>query len=129
MSERAYLLDASALLALFLQEDGWGKVEQVLGAAAISAVNLAEVVGKLHDRGASRDTIALNVADANLRVLVFDEPTAIRAAELRQQTRKLGLSLADRACLATAEASGRVVITADRAWSGLALGIAIEFIR
>lgn len=129
MSERGFLLDASALLALSLNESGWRRVEQVLEASAISAVNLAEVVGKLHDRGMPRDAVAMNLADANLRVLPFDEPTAMRTAELRAQTRQLGLSLADRACLATAEASGRIVITADRAWRELTLGITIELIR
>lgn len=129
MNDRGYLLDASAVLALFFGEEGSIQVAQMLDGAAISAVNLAEVAGKLHDRGMSSEEIAMNLADADLPVLPFDEPTALRSAALRQHTRKHGLSLGDRACLATAESTGRIVVTADRAWSALSLAAAIEVIR
>lgn len=129
MSDPSHLLDASAVLALFFGEDGSARVERVLDGAAISAVNLVEVVSKLRDKGLSTRAIADNLTDANLQVIVFGETTAMRTAALREPTRKHGLSLADRACLATAELTGRIVVTADRAWSALSIGIAIEVIR
>lgn len=129
MSERGYLLDASALLAFFYDEPGSTRVAQVLKDAAISAVNLTEVVAKLHDRALSPEVIALNLADTNLRVLRFDEPIAITAGNLRERTRVFGLSLADRACLATAALTGRTAVTADGDWRPLASDFDIEFIR
>jgi len=45
---------------------------------------------------------------------------AIEVARLRPLTRQVGLSLADRACLALAHRLGTRALTADSAWSGLA---------
>jgi len=41
----------------------------------------------------------------------------------------LGLSLGDRACIALAEQTGGVAVTADRRWTDAALGIEIQLIR
>ncbi|MGH6902011.1 MAG: hypothetical protein ACREIR_04660 [Geminicoccaceae bacterium] len=46
-----FVLDASALLALVHGESGAERVRSVLRRAAISAINLAEVVGRLSGRG------------------------------------------------------------------------------
>jgi len=51
------------------------------------------------------------------------------AGALIAQTRELGLSLGDRACLALAIAREATVYTADRAWKDLSLQIRIEVIR
>ncbi|MCU7905590.1 MAG: hypothetical protein KZQ76_06960 [Candidatus Thiodiazotropha sp. (ex Epidulcina cf. delphinae)] len=45
------------------------------------------------------------------------------AAKLWEKTRRHGLSLADRACLALAIDQNHAVLTADRAWSKLGLGV------
>ena len=47
------VLDASAVLALLQEEPGGPDLEGMMGAAITSAVNLAEVVGKLHYAGMS----------------------------------------------------------------------------
>ena len=52
MSE-AFVLDASVLLCLMNGERGAARVADALPLASISAVNLAEVVAKLRDRGLS----------------------------------------------------------------------------
>jgi PIN domain nuclease of toxin-antitoxin system len=54
---------------------------------------------------------------------------AFRAGTLEPETRPLGLSLGDRSCLALAEREGAPAVTADRAWSRLALPIAVTVIR
>ncbi|MBX9897632.1 MAG: type II toxin-antitoxin system VapC family toxin [Qipengyuania sp.] len=129
MSDGRYLLDASALLAFLFQERGGSEVAQILDHAAISAVNLAEVVAKQLDCAVTPEAIRHNLGDINLPVVPFDETIALETGHLRRATRALGLSLADRACLATARATGMTVVTADRAWGGLDLGVAIEVIR
>jgi ribonuclease VapC len=129
MNDAGYLLDASAALALIYDEPGAKRVAEVLSQACISAVNLSEVIGKFHDRKVSERNIELNLADLDIEVLAFDRRMALRAAAWRPVTRHLGLSLGDRACLATAEATGRVVLTADQAWASLDTGIVIEVIR
>jgi ribonuclease VapC len=43
--------------------------------------------------------------------------------------RQRGLSLGDRACLALAESLRQPVLTTDRAWRGLSVGVEIRLIR
>jgi ribonuclease VapC len=129
MSEAAYLLDSSAVLAFLFGEEGANRVAELLGSAVVSSVNLTEVVAKQYDKGVSKADIVANLADLDLTVIAFDDDLAIRAGELRPVTRHLGLSLGDRACLATAQAGGCTVVTADRNWSKLELDIAIEVLR
>src|SRR5262245_24952655 len=96
------VLDSSALLAWLAGEAGAEQVEQVVGAALISCVNLAEVLTKLADRGVSELEQRRIVKNIGLAVGDFDEVAAWTSAALRASTRTRGLSLGDRACLALA---------------------------
>lgn len=97
--------------------------------AAISAVNLSEVLERLCSGGLSASEADQAVATLNLQVTDFDESQARLAAYLRPLTRRAGLSLGDRACLALGLRLGRPVITADRAWAGIDVGVEIVLIR
>ncbi len=44
-------------------------------------------------------------------------------------TRPLGLSLGDRACLAARKVRGLAVLTADRIWAGVDLGVPVKVVR
>lgn len=124
------LLDASALLAAVNEEPGGERVAECLDDAAISAVNLAEVATKLREFGWRGTEVADLVVDLQLEVLPFDQQDALKTADLRGPTRTLGLSLGDRACLATAQRTGYRVLTADAAWSRTRLrGVRIEVVR
>ena len=123
------VLDASALLALSLGEPGAEHVADVLADAVISAVNLCEVLTRLADLGADPRQAAQDIAARELPVIAFDPAQAILAAVLRPATRHLGLSLGDRCCLALAIARKARVVTADRAWAGLDVGVGIDVIR
>jgi len=123
------VLDASALMAVLREEPGAAAVEAVLDQAAISAVNLSEVHAKLVERGTPAEIAWSWLVDLDLDVVRFDTPQARIAGDLRPLTRARGLSLADRACLALAQVLGLPAMTADRAWSGLAVGIEIRAIR
>lgn len=123
------VLDSSALLALLWGEAGSEGVAAVLDAAIMSAVNMAEVCSKLVDRGIHGDSVRSLLSDLPVRIVAFDEKQAFGAGELRPSTRELGLSIGDRACLGLAMMEGAKAITADRAWSGLQLGVLIDVIR
>jgi ribonuclease VapC len=64
-----------------------------------------------------------------LVIFPLDEAQAREAARLRPSTRAAGLSLGDRACLALAASLKLPVLTADRAWAGLQVGVVVELIR
>jgi ribonuclease VapC len=123
------VLDASAVLARLRQERGSDVVQARASGAFISAVNYAEVIGKLIDLGVSHDAVSIAVGDLELAILPFDEIDAARAGALRAVTRHRGLSLGDRACVALAERLGLPVLTADRAWAELDLGVEVVLIR
>lgn len=129
MSDGPYILDASALLALMLGEPGADAVHAILPSARISAVNLSEVVAKLQERGVPDDVIVDSLAELDLDVVPFDQSQAMRAGLLRKGTRAVGLSLGDRACLASAAMVGATAITTDWVWGDLDLGVSIEVAR
>ncbi len=129
MTEIAVVLDASALLALLNDETGADRVAGLLDHAAISTVNLAEVVGKLRAAGMPMTACKEAVNTLALKLVSFTETLALLAAEMDVETRRYGLSLGDRACLATAKHLGCPAITADRQWIKLKTGVRIVAIR
>ena len=122
------VLDASALLALLLEEVGGTELADRAAGAAISSVNLAEVVGRLADRGVPPDVCRDELGGLDLAVVPFEEDAAYTAGTLRPITRKAGLSLGDRACLALAMQLDRPALTADRVWSSLRVGVEVEIL-
>lgn len=123
------VLDASAILAFLQGEPGAERVGELLPNSVIGAVNYSEVLAKLADKGFD-EAARRAVSDALLcEVISFDGVQAELAADLRPVSRRLGLSFADRSCLALARQRGEAAITADRVWAQLELGIDIEVIR
>jgi len=125
----SFVLDASALLALLNEEAGKERVALAVGDCAISAVNYCEVIGKLIDAGVSDDVARDAVDLLDVEVVSFDEDLAFRAASIKPSTRKLGLSLGDRCCLALGKARNATILTSDRSWTKLKTDVRIEMIR
>ena len=123
------VLDASALLAVYLLEAGADKVTPVMQTAAVCAVNVDEVLSKLADKGAAERIIGIVEATLKGLTVAYDFDLARRAARLRPLTRHAGISLGDRACLALAAREGLAVMTADKAWGKLDVGVEIRVIR
>lgn len=127
----AGVLDASALLAMLLEEPGGDEVAGLLPRTRVSAVNLAEVLGRLA-RDSAPDEVLTGV-EARLRPLAlpFEAPLTVETGRLIRVAR--GLSLGDRACIATAKHFGLPVITADKVadkvWAKLDLGVEVRLIR
>ena len=126
---RPVVLDSSALLCLLNGETGAERVAEALPSAAIGAVNFAEVVTKLRERGLSAEEVEEALGGFNLDVRPFTAVQAYATGHLRQATRSQGLSLADRACLALAVELGAPALTADQAWSKVKAGAAVEVIQ
>jgi len=125
------VLDASAVLALLKREPGAERVRAVLDRAILGAVNAAEVQSKLVDLGLSRHAAAARIRFLGCRIVAFSEDLAIEAGSLIEQTRSLGLSLGDRACLALARRERLPALTADRIWlqAGTLIGVEVRLIR
>lgn len=95
----------------------------------MNSVNFAEVVQKSVERGRAVDTLLQELTLLGLSVSPFSPEEAQIAGELMHVTRPYGLSLADRACLATARHLDRTAVTADRNWNEPGHGIEIRSIR
>ncbi len=104
-------------------------MREAIPGGLISAVNLSEVVTKLADAGIPEPVIRAILQPLGLETIPFDEEQAYKAGMLRIPTREIGLSSGDRACLGLAQSLGMEVLTADRAWSQLDLGVRVRVIR
>jgi len=124
------VVDSSAILAVIHQEAGFEKLPaEVLSQAIMSTVNLAEVQGKLVRSGWPPDKAWADATGSVGEIVPFDPDQAKETGSLISQTRALGLSLGDRACLALGLAMNAPVYTADRSWKKLKLNLKIHVIR
>lgn len=123
------VLDASALLALLNQEPGQEEVAGSIPHAAISAVNLSEVVAKLADDGMPEEEVREALEGLALEVHGFGQELAYETGLLRPTTKPRGLSLGDRACIALGSRLELPILTADRAWEGIDVEAEIRLVR
>jgi ribonuclease VapC len=127
-----FVFDTSALLVLLHHEPGIENLpspSDMMRGGIISSVNLTEAHGRLILEGFSEAFAWEAVTTPLGEIAEYSAAHARRAGALIAQTRSLGLSLGDRACLALAIELGVPVYTADRPWSGFDLGIPIHVIR
>jgi PIN domain nuclease of toxin-antitoxin system len=124
------VLDASAILAIVQREPGHEKLPlSLLDGSLCSSVNLAEVQAKLVSLGWPPDDAWEDATTVMDEVSPFDSRQARIAGDLISQTRALGLSMGDRACLALGIVRNAPVYTADRSWKKLKLAIPIHVLR
>jgi len=123
------VLDASAILAFLRREPGSETVQPYLRGGRVSTVNHAEVLAKAVELGIAQSVAGRLVTDLGIDLIAFDENHAAVAASLRAKTRTLGLSLADRSCLALAIVDSLPVLTADRRWKEAKLKLDVRVIR
>jgi ribonuclease VapC len=125
VNEEEIVADASAILAA-LKKEPFGNLDprRLIG-ATISAVNVCEVLSKLHDDGLNDSQAEAAVSTMDLSVVPFDASYARAAARLRHA----GLSLGDRACLSLGERLRCPVVTADRVWASLDIGVDVVGVR
>ena len=109
------VLDASAVLAFLLDEDGADAVESALADdARCGAANWSEVAQRVLGAGRDWDQARALLESYGVQV----EPVISDDAEwaARRWRRGEGLSLADRLCLALGERLDAEVVTADKSW-------------
>jgi len=123
------VLDASAVLALILKEPGGAQVVDYLQGGRVSAVNYAEILHALGRSGIEIEIARNLVASLRIEVVPLTADIAAGAARLGTAGFPYGLSLGDRACLATAGEFGVPVVTADRVLGDLDVGVDVISIR
>ncbi|WP_199520216.1 PIN domain-containing protein [Fulvimarina endophytica] len=69
------------------------------------------------------------LAPLSLTTIPLDEAVAFAAGLMRSVGDRAGLSLGDRVCLSLAKTRGAAVLTADRAWQSIDVGVEVKLIR
>lgn len=123
------VLDASAVLAVLFREPGAEFVTERAYGGILSSVCYSEILVKLLDRSLPLEDAERLMRRLTLDIVPFDTELAELAASFRSHTRALGLSFADRACLALGLKSGLAVLTADRRWTEASVGVIVQLIR
>jgi ribonuclease VapC len=125
------VLDASALLAFVQREPGGAKVQAMLGASVISAVNFTEVSNKLLDKlGIPNGSVAVAQLRPLLQqILPYSSNDTHAASVIHASHRHLGLSLGDCICLALGQKLSADVWTCDRNWAQLDASYRVTVIR
>jgi PIN domain nuclease of toxin-antitoxin system len=130
---RGFVFDTSALLAPLLREPGGDVVLQAVASGLpvlLSAVNLAEAIGILHRRlGLPPHEARTDVLSLGLEVVAFDAEQAQEVGALEPLLRNSGIAFGDRACLMLGRVRSLPVLTADRPWAALGLGVEVRLIR
>jgi ribonuclease VapC len=126
-----WVVDASAILAWLFQEQGWQVVDDMVEHGALSTVNLAEVLYRSEEAGVPIEGLENDLQALGLRMVPFTDGEARLVPDIRSAARRGGrrLSLADCCCLATGVHLNLPVVSSDRAWESLRLGVDIRLIR
>jgi ribonuclease VapC len=125
----AFVLDASAVLAVLFAETGSERAAARAEGAMMSTVNLTETLTKCAENDYPASDAVDFILNSNISVIDFDLELAKQAAALRKKTDRRVLSLGDRACLALAVREKAVAVTGDRIWATIDVGCQIEVIR
>ncbi len=120
------VVDASAILELMTDGPGADRVAAALDGAALSAVSLAEVVGRLVLAGLDARHLAERLTAAGVVIEPLRPDDAELAGAMRSLRGGRALSLGDRCALAlTVRARPAEVLTAQSAWRSLNLPIRV----
>ena len=128
-------MDASAVLALILNEPGSERVDALLdelelGSGVevfISSVNWCEVLTRMQREKLNLSGERLAAVLSGVELVPFARSDAEAAATYSNFSR--ALSLGDRSCLALAKSNQATAWTAERLWSQCNLDVSIELIR
>lgn len=122
------VLDASAVIAYLQGEPGEDQVQEALRTqeCIVTAANHAEIIAKSLDRGVDGLVIETILAKLAYKVIDITAEDGAQGGRLRATTRSAGLSLGDRLCLAVAQRTKALVLTADRPWLKLAKGMGLK---
>jgi ribonuclease VapC len=124
-----FALDSSVLVAVFKNESGSDIAKPLLRGSLLSTVNAAECFAVMARARQRVSDTSESLQLSGVRIIDFDIELAEIAGALEEKTKPQGLSLGDRACLALALRENLPVLTADRHWKDVAVGVEIRLMR
>lgn len=119
------VLDTSVILALLAMEEGHEVVAENLENAVVSSVTFFEVLEILISKGLDYKEAVQSLKDTFPNIEQFSAEQVIIASSINNRK----LSFGARACLALAKSKNLSVLTADKVWKELDLGVKVQLIR
>jgi ribonuclease VapC len=95
----------------------------------MSIVNVAEVLSRFAEAGSDPIFVRNTIEALGCDIVPISMDQTVMVAQLRPRTTPAGLSLGDRASLALAIERDCPVMTADRNWAKLNIGVPVHLIR
>jgi ribonuclease VapC len=125
----SYVIDSSAFLAVAFQELRADFVLPRLRGSLLSVVNYQEVLEKMQERQVSTEHALAGIEAMRIHIVDYSIRQAELAMAMKPVYKPLNISLADRACLALGKERDLPVLTADRSWASIDVGVRVELIR
>lgn len=130
MVSKIIAFDSSVLIALFAKESGYEIVKQHLKKAIISSVNVAEVYKYcIESQKLTEDECRSLIQLSGIKVIDFCAKQALITTKIIEKTKPFGLSLGDRACFALAMCKNVPILTCDKIWKKVDLGLNVLIAR
>jgi len=123
-----FVVDTSVVLAIARAEPGADDAQQLARGGVFGMANFVEAAARGEELGFPTSTTLALVSRLGLTLAPVDRATADQAASL-WRWRKHGFSLGDRLCVGLALASGLPVLTGDRRWKEIDLGVDVVLFR
>lgn len=123
------ILDTSAVVAFLQGETGAEVVEPYLQRGLLSSVSYTECLNVLIRKGVPVEDADLAIQKIITEIIAYTPAMARLAASMTKILRPFGISLGDQACLALALHEDLPVLTADRIWQTLDIGVQVVLIR
>lgn len=117
MTNKASVIDSSALLAIIYDEDGNKEVQKYFDQSYMSVINAAECLIVLNRNGMPMD-VAKNLLESIINKFIpteYNDTSLI--ADIKNSNLDIGLSFADCACISLGDKLGLQIVTADRVWT------------
>jgi ribonuclease VapC len=122
------VVDTSALLAVAFNERGAEEAQRLARGGILGMANFVEAITRGLEQGHPPERVLTLISMLQIDVVPVDRATADQALPLWQE-RKRNLSLGDRLCIGLALARGLPLLTGDRRWKQLDLGVSVVVFR
>lgn len=123
------VIDSSVVLAILQKEKGFERLIPYLQNGILAANNALEIACVLHRNGLPLSRIQSIFQQLSLKPVPFAGNNIWAVTEIYSRTRHLGLGYSDCICLGLAKELQIPVVTLDRAWEGLNVGVEIILAR
>ena len=116
MANKASVIDSSALLALINNETGIEQAKEYFETSYMSVINATECLIVLNRNGMPIDVAQDLLESIISKFLPCEYHDMELIAKIKNDHRKLGLSLGDSVCIALGNKLDLQIVTADRTW-------------